>query len=100
MDWIHGWLKFLLFFHKNPERIKDLILTLPDKFQHITTTSHQFKNFLVDKFYGSTGDVLEVGCHIGQTSLILSYLFKNVYAMNCNPPSKDFPQKKTLFMNR
>ena len=30
------------------EEIKKLVLELPDKFQHPTTTSHEFKNQLID----------------------------------------------------
>ena len=78
------------------EEIKKLVLELPDKFQHPTTTSHEFKNQLIDKFYGSDCDVLEVGCHKGQTSKILSYLFNNVFAMNLNPPSGEFPPENNI----
>lgn len=78
------------------KEVCDLILTIPDKFMHKETTSHQMKMDLVDKFYNTSGDILEVGCHKGQTSLILSHLFRNVYAMNINPPSKDFPQRENV----
>ncbi len=76
--------------------IKYLVLTLPDKYQWPSTTSHEFKNFLIDKFYGSDCDILEVGCHKGQTSLILSHLFNKVFAMNINPPSDDFPDRQNI----
>lgn len=78
------------------EEVKDLVLDIPDKFQWPTTTSRSFKNRLIDEFYGSDCDVLEVGCHIGQTSKILSYLFNNVFAMNLNPPSSDFPTEENI----
>ncbi len=78
------------------EELKNLVLTIPDKFHWRQTTSHLFKNFLIDNFYNSKCDVLEVGCHKGQTSLILSHLFNNVFAINKNPPSKDFPQQDNI----
>ena len=80
----------------NKEQVKELVLDIPDKFQHPTTTSHEFKNQLIDEFYGSDCDVLEVGCHKGQTSKILSYLFNNVFAMNINPPSEEFPTENNI----
>jgi len=78
------------------EEVKELVLDLPDKFQWPITTSHEFKFKLIDKFYGSDCDVLEVGCHKGQTSKILSYLFNNVFAMNLNPPSKEHPSEENI----
>jgi len=69
----------------NPDQLKGLVLTIPDKFHHKQTTSHAFKNFIIDKFDGSTGEVLEVGCHMGHTTLILSELFSHVYCINHNP---------------
>ena len=38
----------------NKEQVKELVLDIPDKFQHPTTTSHEFKNQLIDEFYGSS----------------------------------------------
>ena len=78
------------------EKVKELVFDMPDKFQWPTTTSWDFKTQLIDEFYGSDCDVLEIGCHKGQTSKILSHLFNNVYAMNINPPSKDFPTEENI----
>jgi hypothetical protein len=83
--------------HLSKQEIKDLLLTLPDKFHNRQTTSHLFKEFLIENFYGSKGDVLEVGCAKGQTSLVLSHLFKKVFAMNIFPPSENFPTRDNIF---
>ena len=56
------------------EELKNLVLTIPDKFHWRQTTSHLFKNFLIDNFYNSKCDVLEVGCHKGQTSNTLTFI--------------------------
>lgn len=78
------------------DEVKELVFDIPDKFQWPTTTSWNFKNQLIDEFYGSDCDVLEVGCHKGQTSKILSYLFNNVFTININPPSTDFPTEDNI----
>lgn len=69
------------------EIINTLLETIPDKPQHLTTTSHKFKKdiweyFSDDKFKQSTA--VEFGTHKGQTTRILSYLFDKVYTINCN----------------
>ena len=72
----------------NKDELKRVLDETPDKLQWKETTSLKFKQELVD-FFGEDfkdKDVLEVGCHVGHTSRILSYLFKKVYAMNINGP--------------
>jgi predicted O-methyltransferase YrrM len=63
--------------------IDTLLLSIPDK--HLrwkSTTSRVFKkdlyNFLIDK---DIQDILEIGTNQGLTSLILSYVSKNVYTV-------------------
>jgi len=73
------------------DKIKQLIKEMPDKHEAHGTTSHKFKEFLVDKFYPKRNtNVLEVGCHKGQTTLVLSKLFNKVYAMNINTPDDNW----------
>ena len=72
----------------NTEELKRVLDETPDKLEWKETTSLKFKQELID-FFGKDfkdKDVLEVGCHVGHTSRILSYLFKKVYAMNVNGP--------------
>ena len=65
--------------------IVDLLKDIPDKFEHRKTTSHLFKtdvfNFFNKKEF-SDKVCVEIGCHIGYTTKILSYIFKEVYAFN------------------
>jgi len=72
----------------NIEELNTILEETPDKVEWKETTSIKFKEDLVE-FFGkdfSNKDILEVGCHVGHTSRILSYLFKKVYAMNINGP--------------
>lgn len=69
-------------------KIEDLLRDIPDKTEVISTTSHKFKTdlwnfFADDKFKELTA--IEVGTFNGQTSKIMSYLFKNVHTVNNNP---------------
>ena len=72
----------------NIEELNTILEETPDKVEWKETTSLKFKHDLVE-FFGNdfiSRDILEVGCHVGHTSRILSYLFKKVYAMNINGP--------------
>ena len=72
----------------NTEELKRVLDETPDKVEWKETTSIKFKTDLIE-FFGEDfkdKDILEVGCHVGHTSRILSYLFKKVYAMNINGP--------------
>jgi len=65
--------------------IEEILINIPDKFQHKTTTSHKFKRelfeyFNKDEFKNKT--CLEIGSNIGYTTKILSYLFKEVVGFN------------------
>lgn len=65
--------------------IDELLLTIPDKFQHHTTTSHQFKRdifefFNKDEFKNKI--CVEWGSNIGYTTRVLSHLFKEVTGFN------------------
>ena len=55
-----------------------------DKKDNLTTTSFQFKRDLWDYFKDEFKDkvAVEFGTHKGQTTKILSYLFKKVYTIN------------------
>ena len=54
-----------------------------DKHQNMTTTSFKFKRDLWDFFQGFQDKiVVEFGTHKGQTSKILSHLFKKVHTVN------------------
>ena len=72
----------------NIEELKRVLDETPDKVEWTETTSLKLKTDLIE-FFGEDfkdKDVLEVGCHVGHTSRILSYLFNKVYAMNVNGP--------------
>jgi hypothetical protein len=65
--------------------IEELLVNIPDKFQHKTTTSHKFKRdlfefFNKEEFKNKT--CLEIGSNVGYTTRILSYLFKEVTGFN------------------
>ena len=65
--------------------IDEILINIPDKFQHKTTTSHKFKRelfefFNKEEFKNKT--CLEIGSNIGYTTKILSYLFKEVVGFN------------------
>jgi hypothetical protein len=54
-----------------------------DKTQNMTTTSLKFKRDVWEFFQGfEDGTVVEFGTHKGQTTKILSHLFKKVYTVN------------------
>lgn len=60
-----------------------------DKFQNNTTTSFKFKTDVWNFFQGYGDKVaVEFGTHKGQTSKILSYLFKTVHTVNNNDNEK------------
>lgn len=65
--------------------IDELLINIPDKFQHKTTTSHKFKRDLFDFFNEDefkTKNCVEWGSNLGYTTRILSYLFNNVTGFN------------------
>ena len=68
--------------------IKSILSEIPDKSKWSSTTSLQFKSDLADWCGDRFKDdiALEVGSHVGQTTMILSLLFKEVYTININPP--------------
>jgi hypothetical protein len=55
-----------------------------DKFQNLTTTSFQFKRDFYEFFKGGFADAaaVEFGTHKGQTTRIMSHLFRHVYTIN------------------
>ena len=54
-----------------------------DKFQNLSTTSLKFKRDVWDFFQNfKDKNALELGTHKGQTSRLMSYLFKQVYTVN------------------
>ena len=71
--------------------IKSILSEIPDKPDWNNTTSIKLKTDLIewcgDKFKDKK--VLEVGSHIGQTTMILGLLFKEAYTINMNPPDVD-----------
>lgn len=65
--------------------IDEILINIPDKFQHKTTTSHKFKRELFEFFNKDefkTKVCLEIGSNIGYTTRVLSYLFKDVIGFN------------------
>lgn len=71
--------------------IDDILINIPDKFQHKTTTSHKFKKdvynfFNKPEFRDKT--CLEIGSNIGYTTRVLSYLFKEVIGFNKDDVSR------------
>ncbi len=65
--------------------IEELLINIPDKFQHKTTTSHKFKRDLFEYFNKEefkNKTCLEIGSNVGYTTRILSYLFKEVVGFN------------------
>ena len=72
----------------NIDELNKILTETPDKTEWKETTSLKLKTDLIE-FFGEDfkdKDILEVGCHVGHTSRVLSYLFKKVYAMNINGP--------------
>ena len=72
----------------NTNELNKILTETPDKIEWKETTSLKLKTDLIE-FFGEDfkdKDILEVGCHVGHTSRVLSYLFKKVYAMNINGP--------------
>lgn len=66
--------------------IDELLIEIKeDKTDNLSTTSFQFKRDLWD-FFADFKDksIVEFGTHKGQTTRILSHLFKSVYTVNCN----------------
>ena len=56
-----------------------------DKVDNLSTTSFRFKRGVWDYFQGFQDKVaVEFGTHKGQTTRILSFLFKKVYTININ----------------
>lgn len=66
--------------------IDELLIEIgEDKTQNLSTTSFQFKRDVWDYFQNYQDKIaVEFGTHKGQTTRILSYLFKKVYTVNNN----------------
>lgn len=66
--------------------IEELLLEVgEDKYQNLSTTSFKFKTDLWNFFKGFEDKIcVEFGTHKGQTTRILSFLFKKVYTINNN----------------
>jgi hypothetical protein len=73
--------------------IDDILLEInEDKIQNNATTSNKFKKDVWDYFQGFNDKVaVEFGTHKGQTTKVMSYLFKTVYTINNNDnlPAKE-----------
>ncbi len=68
-----------------------------DKCDNFTTTSFQFKRDIWHFFQGFENKIaVEFGTHKGQTTRILSFLFKKVYTININ----DNQEAKKLNLDR
>lgn len=60
-----------------------------DKYQNLSTTSFKFKRDVWNFFQGFSNKVaVELGTNKGQTTRLLSYLFKTVYTVNVNDNSE------------
>lgn len=66
--------------------INELLIEVgEDKHQNLSTTSFQFKRDVWNYFQNYNDKIIvEFGTHKGQTTRILSYLFKKVYTINNN----------------
>ena len=68
--------------------LEHILKTIPDKTEWGSTTSKQMKydiiNWCGDRFKDKVA--LEIGSHVGQTTMILGLLFKEVYTINNNRP--------------
>lgn len=66
--------------------IDELLIEIgEDKTQNLSTTSFQFKRDIWEYFQNCQDKIaVEFGTHKGQTTRILSYLFKKVYTVNNN----------------
>jgi hypothetical protein len=65
--------------------IDEILLLVPDKFEHKTTTSKKFKRDVYcffDKPEFKNKTALEIGSNLGYTTFVLSYLFNQVYGIN------------------
>lgn len=78
--------------------IEELLIEIKeDKTDNLSTTSFQFKKDLWAFFQNCQDKIaVEFGTHKGQTTRILSHLFKKVYTINCN----DNVQAKKLNSDR
>jgi len=78
------------------EKINKILKSMPDKSDWSSTTSIKMKQDIVDWCGDRFKDkvALEIGSHIGQTTMILGLLFKEVYTININHPEKG---EHTLF---
>jgi hypothetical protein len=79
------------------DTLKMMVLeTIPDKLEWNSTTSKQMKwdiiNWCGDRFKDKVA--LEIGSHVGHTTMILGLLFKEVYTININGPESG---KHSLF---
>lgn len=71
--------------------IEELLINIPDKFEHKTTTSHKFKKDIFEFFNKDefkTKNCVEWGSNLGYTTRILSFLFKNVTGFNIKEVDK------------
>ena len=70
--------------------IEELLVEVgEDKHQNLTTTSFKFKTELWGYFQGFQDKIgLEFGTHKGQTTRIMSFLFKTVHTVNNNKNEK------------
>ena len=70
----------------NKKEIKNLLKTLPDKWDHNKTTSIKFKedliDFFIDELNGKDMSLLELGTNHGHTTHILAPLFKRVVTVD------------------
>ena len=65
--------------------IEEILINIPDKFQHKTTTSHKFKKDIFEFFKHDLWKqctCIEWGSNIGYSTRVLSYLFKEVTGFN------------------
>ena len=76
--------------------IEQILSQVPDKREDKDTTSHVFKKDVYDFFREDKWrerSILEVSCSKGYSSYLLSYLFKQVYAVDYERDLLDFASK-------
>lgn len=79
-------------------KIQDILIEIgEDKHQNLSTTSFKFKTDVWNFFQGYTDKVaVEFGTNKGQTSRLLSYLFKHVYTVNINDNAEAISLNKDI----
>lgn len=79
-------------------KIEDILNEISeDKHQNLSTTSFKFKTDVWEFFQGFNNKIaVEFGTNKGQTTRLLSYLFKHVYTVNVNDNAEAIKLNKDI----